>query len=92
MLRRTSDSGAGAAGSTLYSVRRPWRRRGVARALIARGLEALRERGLDEAILGVDADNPQGALRLYESVGFRLHRRSAVYRKPAPPAPPAPPA
>lgn len=70
------------------SVRRPWRRRGVARALLVRGLKALRERGLHEAILGVDADNPQGALGLYESVGFRLHRRSAVYRKPAPPASP----
>jgi mycothiol synthase len=69
------------------SVRRAWRRRGIARALLVRGLEALRERGLDEAILGVDADNPQGALGLYESVGFALHRRSAVYRKPAPPAP-----
>jgi len=69
------------------SVRRPWRRRGVARALLVRGLEVLRERSLDEAILGVDADNPQGALGLYESVGFALHRRSAVYRKPAPPAP-----
>ncbi len=68
------------------SVRRPWRRRGVARALLVRGLAALRERGLDEAVLGVDADNPQGALGLYESVGFRLHRRSAVYRKAAPPA------
>jgi mycothiol synthase len=69
------------------SVRRPWRRRGVARALLVRGLAALRERGLDEAILGVDADNPQGALGLYESVGFALHRRSVVYRKEAPPAP-----
>jgi mycothiol synthase len=71
------------------SVRRPWRRRGVARALIVRGLAALRDRGLDEAILGVDADNPQGALGLYESVGFELHRRSAVYRKAAPAAPTA---
>ncbi|HYN48537.1 MAG TPA: GNAT family N-acetyltransferase [Candidatus Nanopelagicales bacterium] len=69
------------------SVRRPWRRRGVARALLVRGLAALREHGLDEAVLGVDADNPQGALGLYESVGFELHRRSAVYRKPAPAAP-----
>ncbi len=73
------------------SVRRPWRRRGVARALLVRGLLALRERGMAEAVLGVDADNPQGALGLYESVGFRLHRRSTVYRKPAPPAPGSPP-
>lgn len=69
------------------SVRRPWRRRGIARALLARGLHSLLERGMTEAILGVDADNPQGALGLYESVGFALHRRSAVYRKPAPAAP-----
>lgn len=74
------------------SVRRPWRRRGVARALLVRGLAALRERGMAEAVLGVDADNPQGALGLYESVGFELHRRSAVYRKPAPPVAPAVPA
>jgi ribosomal protein S18 acetylase RimI-like enzyme len=69
------------------SVRRPWRRRGIARALLVRGLRALRERGMTEAVLGVDAENPQGALGLYESVGFVLHRRSAVYRKPAQPAP-----
>ncbi len=71
------------------SVRRPWRRRGVARALLVRGLATLRDRGLDEAVLGVDADNPTGALGLYESVGFALHRRSAVYRKLAT-APPGP--
>jgi mycothiol synthase len=56
------------------SVRRPWRRRGLAGALIADSLRALRDRGLDEAALGVDAENPSGALRLYESLGFsRLH-------------------
>ncbi len=72
------------------SVRRPWRQRGIARALLVRGLAALRERGITEAVLGVDADNPQGALGLYRSVGFELHRRSAVYRKEAPAAAPPP--
>jgi ribosomal protein S18 acetylase RimI-like enzyme len=63
------------------SVRRPWRRRGVAAALMAAALEALRERGMEVASLGVDADNPSGALGLYERLGFRVDRRSAAYRK-----------
>lgn len=63
------------------SVRRPWRRRGLAGALIASSLHALRELGLDEAALGVDAENLTGALRLYESFGFRRHRTGIAYRK-----------
>ncbi|MGC9520475.1 MAG: GNAT family N-acetyltransferase, partial [Anaerolineae bacterium] len=43
-------------------VRRPWRRRGLARALIARSLAVLKAEGMTEAALGVDADNPNGAL------------------------------
>lgn len=64
------------------SVRRPWRKRGLARALIAQSLHALRERGMREAELGVDAENLSGALRVYESCGFQVIRRNSVYRKP----------
>ena len=63
------------------SVRRPWRRRGLARALIASALIELRERGMDEAMLGVDAENPTGALSVYESVGFVVKQRSSSFRK-----------
>ena len=62
--------------------RRQWRRRGLARALIARSLLALRERGMTSAIRGVDADNPTGALGLYESVGFEVTERYHAWRKP----------
>ena len=62
--------------------RRAWRRRGLARALIVRSLHLLRERGLEIAILGVDADNPSGAFGLYESAGFRATQRSISWRKP----------
>jgi GNAT superfamily N-acetyltransferase len=62
--------------------RRHWRRRGLARALIARSLERLRERGVTSASLGVDADNPSGALGLYESLGFEVEYRSTAWRKP----------
>ena len=63
-------------------VRRAWRRRGLGAALVARSLLRLREAGMTEAMLGVDSDNPSGALALYERAGFEVHRRSAAYRKP----------
>jgi mycothiol synthase len=63
-------------------VRRAWRKRGVAKALIADSLRAVKERGMLEAALGVDAENPSGALQLYESMGYRMIRRYTIYRKP----------
>jgi GNAT superfamily N-acetyltransferase len=62
--------------------RRPWRKRGLASALIGRSLTLLRERGMTTAILGVDADNPTGALGLYEAAGFAVHDRFVALRKP----------
>ncbi len=62
-------------------VRRPWRRRGLAKALIARGLRVLKERGMREAALNVDAQNLSGALQLYQSMGFRTAKRNTTLRK-----------
>jgi mycothiol synthase len=66
----------------LISVRRQWRGRGIAKALIARSLRLLRRRGMTEAALGVDAENPSGALHLYETMGFQVVKRGGLYRKP----------
>lgn len=63
------------------STRRPWRRRGVGASVIAASLVALQERGMQEASLGVDAENPTGALALYERLGFTRYRSFRVYRK-----------
>ncbi len=63
------------------SVRRPWRRRGVARALVVSAFAGLRDVGMTEAMLGVDAENPSGAVQLYESLGFRVTDRGTTYRK-----------
>lgn len=63
------------------SVRRPWRRRGLARALIALSLKALAEAGMTEAALNVDSENLSGALGLYESLGYQTSWTSTAYRK-----------
>jgi mycothiol synthase len=64
------------------SVRRPWRRRGVARTLMAAAMRGVLARGLAEAALGVDSENPTGALELYEGLGFVVAKRGAALRKP----------
>jgi len=61
--------------------RREYRRRGVAHALIAGSLRLLKEKGMTEAALGVDTQNLSGALRVYESMGFRMVKRFTTYRK-----------
>ena len=63
------------------SVRRPYRRRGLARALIARSLRAQREAGMTASALGVDSDSPTGASRVYEECGFRVTQTATLYRK-----------
>ena len=64
------------------SVGMPWRRRGLARALVARALQSQRAAGMNESSLGVDSANGYEAPRLYEQCGFRVVERNRVYRKP----------
>lgn len=69
-------------GSTEFiSVRRPYRRRGLARALIVRSLRAQRDAGMTSSALNVDAESLTGATRVYEDCGFRIHRTGTLYRK-----------
>jgi mycothiol synthase len=63
-------------------VRRPWRRQGLAKALIALSLKALKERGMREAGLGVDTQNTSGALNLYKYMGYQVVKNGTIYRKP----------
>ncbi|MDQ3930736.1 MAG: GNAT family N-acetyltransferase [Chloroflexota bacterium] len=64
------------------SVRRPWRRRGLARAMLARSMQVHRDNGMTQTALGVDTENPSGALHLYESMGYKVVAQSTTYRKP----------
>jgi mycothiol synthase len=59
-----------------------WRRRGLARSLVARSLLRLRERGMTSALLGVDGANPNQAMTLYEDVGFEIAATELEWRRP----------
>jgi mycothiol synthase len=63
-------------------VRTPWRRRGLARALLTRSLRLLKEQGMNEAELGVDSENESGAYGFYERMGYVTERTDIWFRKP----------
>ena len=61
--------------------RRPWRRQGLAYALIGRSLRQLREQGMTSAQLGVDSQNENRALALYQSHGYVVDRSASEWHK-----------
>ncbi|MBA3347446.1 MAG: GNAT family N-acetyltransferase [Actinobacteria bacterium] len=67
-------------------VRRPWRRRGIAEALLATAFAELYRRGEPRVALGVDAQSPTGATRLYEKAGMHVFWEAVVYEKELRPA------
>lgn len=72
-------------GYTEYiGTHRDWRNQGIAGTLLAWSLQALRDRGMTEAALGVDTNNPGGALGLYESMGFEIDTFGAIYYRDIP--------
>jgi mycothiol synthase len=59
----------------------PWRRRGLGRALLLHAFGEFHRRGAPHVGLGVDAENPTGATRLYDAAGMRVVREDVVYEK-----------
>ena len=66
---RGSDDTTGWIGN--LGVRPAYRRRGLGGALLRHAVRVLFDRGLRRVGLGVDAENPTGALGLYERAGMR---------------------
>ncbi len=63
----------------VLGVRRGFRRIGLGRAMLRAGLHCLQRNGAEIAQLGVDATNPNGAVRLYTSEGFAISRTFVSY-------------
>jgi ribosomal protein S18 acetylase RimI-like enzyme len=63
------------------STARDWRGRGIASALICASLRELRDRGMEQARLGVHVENPHGAYRLYQNLGFEVQDVGTTYEK-----------
>jgi mycothiol synthase len=80
VMRNEPDrSGAGFVG--LLGVREPWRKRGLGIALLRHAFGEFYRRGKRRVMLGVDAENPTGATRLYERAGMHVAFEAVVYGK-----------
>lgn len=64
---------------SILGVRRPWRRQGIARALLLHCFGEFYRRGYRSVDLGVDAGNLTGALDLYYQVGMKVKRQYDKY-------------
>lgn len=62
-------------------VRAPWRKRGIAHALISRLFETGASLGLERAGLSVDSESQTGAPRLYTRAGMSVKQAYIVHRK-----------
>jgi len=62
-------------------VRRPWRKRGLGEALLLQSFGEFYRRGTKTIGLGVDAQNPTGATRLYLKVGMYAASEYVTYEK-----------
>lgn len=63
----------------LLGVRRQWRGRGIAVALLSRAMIAFRDDGMQYALLDVDTANPSGAHGLYERLGYEVVGGEVMY-------------
>lgn len=66
--------------STL-GVRRPWRKQGLGLALLLHSFGEFHRRGMMSIGLGVDAQNPTGATRLYQKAGMKVAGEYVLYEK-----------
>lgn len=59
-------------------VKRAWRGRGVASALLETSFNAFLDAAMTHSMLGVDSENPTGAFGLYESLGYEALHGSVI--------------
>ncbi len=74
--RRGEQGFVGALG-----VRRRWRKRGLGHALLRHAFADWYRRGVTTVALGVDAENPTGATRLYERAGMHVAYEAIAFQK-----------
>ncbi len=60
----------------------PWRGKGLAKALIARSLRLLKDRGMTEATLDTEVANVSEAYKVYQRMGYQVVKQFTFYQKP----------
>jgi ribosomal protein S18 acetylase RimI-like enzyme len=81
LCRRYNPEDKDAGHVSSLGVRRPWRRRGLALALLRHSFSEFYTRGKTKVDLGVDAESLTGAIDLYKKAGMYVLRQYDMYEK-----------
>jgi mycothiol synthase len=81
MSRPQWEEDASVAWIDELGVLRPWRRRGIARALLHQAFGKFHRRARYKVGLGVDGGSLTGATRLYEQASMRIFQQNDAYEK-----------
>jgi ribosomal protein S18 acetylase RimI-like enzyme len=81
LIGRASPTESGLGWVRILGVVPPHRRKGVGEALLRHSFAEFARRGFERAGLGVDAQSPTGAVRLYERAGMHVARTSLQLEK-----------
>jgi ribosomal protein S18 acetylase RimI-like enzyme len=80
-ITRESENEPGLAWVRILGVVPEFRQRGLATALLRLTFGECASRGLERVGLGVDAENPTGAVRVYERAGMHVARTNLILEK-----------
>lgn len=80
-LARESENEPGLGWVRVLGVVPKFRQRGLGQALLRQTFGECASRGLERVGLGVDAENPTGAVRVYERAGMHVARTNLILEK-----------
>jgi mycothiol synthase len=84
VIARTPEHEPGLGWIRVLGVVPDHRRQGLGEALLRHTFGEFAQRGLEAVGLGVDAENPTGAVRVYERAGMHVERTNLLFEKVQP--------
>ena len=81
VIARAPENEPGVGWIRILGVIPEYRQRGLAQALLRHTFGEFASRGFDAVGLGVDAENPTGAVRVYERAGMHVERTNLIFEK-----------
>lgn len=81
VISRKAEYEPGLGWIRILGVLPEYRQRGLGQALLRHTFGEFAGRGLEAVGLGVDAENPTGAVRVYERAGMHVERTNLLFEK-----------
>jgi mycothiol synthase len=81
LISRAQENEPGVGWIRILGVVPEHRQRGIGQALLRHSFRDFADRGFTAVGLGVDAENPTGAVRVYERAGMHVERTNLMYEK-----------